>query len=76
MNEKMNDVSEVLKNLTMQDFLAFGLHDLAYIREVDTQEGPGYAVRSADGQTLSVIQSREEAESLIAHNELRSVTVH
>ncbi|MEZ5813921.1 MAG: DUF1150 family protein [Alphaproteobacteria bacterium] len=71
-----NSVSEILKNLSAQDFLSFGMHDIAYVRAVDIEGRTGYAVHAADGTPLSVLSSMDEALRVIAHNDLETAVVH
>ncbi len=75
MTYKTNDVSQILKGLSSQDFLAFGVQNLAYIKEVQIDNETAFAVQAADGTPLSVIHSREEAESVIQGNDMKSITV-
>lgn len=68
--------SEVLKKLSAQDFLTFGMHDVAYIRRVHVDGRDGFAVHAADGTPLSVLDSLDEAQTIIQHNDLESAVLH
>ena len=68
--------SEVLKKLSAQDFLTFGMHDVAYIRPVHVDGRDGFAVHAADGTPLSVLDSLDEAQTIIQHNDLESAALH
>ena len=65
-----------LKNLSAQDFLTFGMHDVAYVRKVDVDGQATYAVHAADGTPLSVLDTIGEALHIIHHNDLESAAVH
>lgn len=70
------DAKSTLKNLSHQDFLNFGLHHIAYIKPVVSDEGPAYAIHAADGTALSVLDSLDSAIHLARHNNLFPVTIH
>lgn len=67
---------ESLKNLSAQDFLTFGMHDVAYIRRVSVDGEHGFAIHAADGTPLSVMGSLAEARDVIHHNDLESAALH
>ena len=47
-----------VKGLSSQEFLQLGMDYIAYIKPVEAEgERIGYAVQSADGQTLSIEES-------------------
>jgi len=71
-----NSQSKTLRKLSAQDFLSFGMHDIAYVREVDIDGKSGYAVHAADGTPLSVLNSLNEALHIIAHNDLETAILH
>ncbi len=71
-----NSTSKILKNLSAQDFLSFGVHDVAYVREIDVDGQAGYAVHAADGTPLSVLNSLDEALNIIEHNDLETAILH
>lgn len=75
MSEKTVDVAEMLKGLSVQDFLAFGVHDIAYIKQIEVDDEIAYAVHAADGTPLSVIKELQEAEFLIQDKDLSYTTV-
>lgn len=72
----LDNSTQILKNLSPQDFLTFGMHDVAYIRKVVVDDKVGFAVHAADGTPLSVMDSMDEAVSIIHHNELETAIIH
>lgn len=79
MNEdrKSLDVVDILKNLTKQDFLHFGVHEIAYIRPVSGKNNkPEYAVHKADGALLSKLDTVDSAKLLVHQHDLHAVTLH
>ena len=73
---KTDDVQKVLKNLSTQDFLAIGMHEVAYIRKVEADGQDAYTVHAADGTPLSVLDSYEEALHVIRQNDLETAIIH
>ena len=74
-----NDRSDVLKELSVQDFLDVGLNQIAYIRCLETAEdnsAVSYAVHAADGSQISVMNSYDTAVAAIHINDLFPVTLH
>ena len=47
--------AEILKNISSQDFLNFGMQDLAYVREVQEDGQTRFAIHAANGMPLSVV---------------------
>lgn len=76
MNSNDIDARSALKNLSHQDFLNFGVHQIAYIKPIRLDEGQGYAIHAADGTALSVMDSLDGAIMLARHNNLYPVTIH
>ncbi len=76
MIHKDNTEIKLLKNLSPQDFLSLGVHDIAYVREIDVDGKASYAVHAADGTPLSVLKSLNEALHIIEHNDLETAILH
>ncbi len=79
MDINQEDTSDLLKELSLQDFLDVGLNQVAYIRRLETletQEGNSYAVYAADGSQISLMDSYETAVDAIRINDLFPVTLH
>lgn len=65
-----------LKNLNSQDFLNFGIQQVAYIRPVFIEDRTAYAIHAADGTPLSVMDTLDTAMIVVRHNDLEPATVH
>lgn len=76
MNSHEPDARSALRNLSHQDFLNFGVHQIAYIKPIRMEEGQAYAIHAADGTALSVMDSLDGAILLAKHNNLYPVTIH
>lgn len=67
---------DVLKELSPQDFLTFGMHDVAYVREVEVEGEKAFAIHAANGQTLSVVDSHMDAVGVIEQNGFETTSLH
>jgi hypothetical protein len=79
MTQKMHDIAgthQSLKNISLRDFLNFGVQQIAYIRPVRVENKVAYAIHAADGTPLSVMESMDTAIIVVRHNELEPATVH
>lgn len=76
MNSHEPDARLALRNLSHQDFLNFGVHQIAYIKPVHGEQGQAYAIHAADGTALSIMDSLDGAILLAKHNNLYPVTIH
>ena len=64
---------DLLKELTIQDFLDVGLDQVAYIKCADDKS---FSVHAADGSQISVMDTYDTAVAAIRVNDLFPVTVH
>lgn len=81
MNDKPEEIvsdknREFLMNLSAQDFLSFGVRDLAYVRPVVLEGRQVYAVHAANGIPLSVAEDFMSAVGMINDNDLHAVALH
>lgn len=66
---------EILKNLSNQDFLLFGINQIAYIRPTHVMGRDAFALHGADGAALAVIESFEGAVIAARQNDMEPVTL-
>ena len=62
--------------LSQQDFLAFGLNDVAYLRDVETEDGAAVGIFAADGTRMAVMKDFPSAEAAVRQNEMEPLSVH
>lgn len=74
--DKTHTAQAILKDLTKQDFLNFGIQQVAYIRPIQVQNRKAYAIHAADGTPLSVMDTFDTAMIAVRHNDLEPATVH
>ncbi len=65
-----------LHAMTNGDFAVFGNGEFAYIRQVSVNGEDAFAVHSADGLTLAVINDRDVAVAVVRQNELEPLSLH
>ncbi|CAO3416753.1 DUF1150 family protein [Azospirillum doebereinerae] len=72
----MNSTLTQLRQLSTQDFAAFGVDHVAYIRPVEVEGVTAYSIHAADGTPLSVLPEREVAFAAVVQNDLEPLSVH
>lgn len=75
-DHKNIESSNILKALSKQDFLNFGMQQVAYIRPVRIKDRDAYAIHAADGTPLSVMDTMDTALIAVRHNDLEPIRVH
>ena len=68
--------STAFRLLSSNDWQAFGVDEVAYIRQVLVKGERGFAIHAADGTPLTVAATEELAIATIRHNDMEPVTVH
>jgi hypothetical protein len=76
MTKNFETLHEHLKQISTQDFLALGAQDIAYVRPVQAEGQRAYAIHAADGRSLAVVKSENQALATIRQNDLEAVMVH
>jgi len=62
--------------LSSQDFAAFGVDLMAYVKPVSVDGNPGFAIHAADGTQLTVVVGRANAFATVRRHEMEPVSVH
>ncbi len=67
-------------NLPAQEFLAFGLRDVAYVKPIAIGEGEAarvvFAIHTANGAAVGAAESRELAFAAVRQNGLEPLSLH
>ena len=66
---------QILRNLSNQDFLAFGVNQIAYIKPSKVMGRPVYTLHGADGSALAVIDNFDTAVMTVRQNDMEPVTL-
>lgn len=64
------------QRLSPQDFAAFGVDLVAYVKPVTLDGAPGYAIHAADGTELTIVAGRDAAFAAVRRHEMEPVSVH
>lgn len=71
----MEEGRQLLRNLSNQDFLAFGVNQIAYIKPIKVLDKKAFALYGADGAALAVIDNFESAMMAVHQNDMEAVTL-
>lgn len=72
----MNPTTEFFRTLSPQDFAAFGVNDIAYVKQVRHPGGTGFAIHAADGTPLTIVANLPVAVATVRQHEMEPVSVH
>ena len=75
-NTKNDKSATVLMDLALRDLANLGIGELAYIKQVEVEGKPAFAVHGANGQPLAVVTDRELAFAVTRQNDLEPLSVH
>lgn len=66
----------IVRDLSPEDFAAFGVDHLAYVKPVLVNGVAAFAIHAADGTPLTVLPDRDIASAAVIQNDLEPVSVH
>ncbi|WP_119679503.1 DUF1150 family protein [Indioceanicola profundi] len=72
----MNPTTLFLRQLSPQDFAAFGLNDVAYVKRIERDGAAGFAIHAADGTPLTVVPNEQLALATVRQNDMEALSVH
>jgi len=72
----MNITAPIMRQLSPEDFAAFGVDNVAYVKPVLVNGVTAFAVHAADGTPLTVLPDREVASAAVRQNDLEPMSVH
>lgn len=76
MNPSSPQQPEMLRTLSPQDFLTYGLSHIAYIRPIKVEGQAAWALHAADGTVLTIQNKAGLATVLARQNDLEPVALH
>lgn len=76
MNTTTNKATAMLRQLSPQDFAAFGVDHVAYVRPVTIEGVDAFSVHAADGTPLTVLPKRDVAFAAIRQNDMEPLSLH
>lgn len=74
----MNTTATTRQQMSNQDFLAFGLEDIAYVKPLDGEgdEEGVFGIFAADGTRMAVMASEDVALATIRQHDLEPQRLH
>lgn len=72
----MNLLHEQLRQMTPETFAHLGEHDVVYIKPVAEEGALGFAIHSAAGQELAILESWEAALTAALANNMQPARLH
>lgn len=74
--DQEQNITDLLKGLSHNDFLTLGIENVAYVREVVDGHDQAYVVHAADGSILSVMETLPSALEVVQDSNLSPVRLH
>ena len=65
-----------LKTIPADDWAAFAVDHVAYVKRIEMNGQVGYAIHAADGTPITVMDKRDVAMAAIRQNGLEPASVH
>jgi hypothetical protein len=65
-----------IRQLSPQQLMQLGVSQIAYVKQVDTEAGVGFAIHAADGTPMAIAADREVAFAAIRQHEMLPALVH
>ncbi len=65
-----------LKQLSQNDWLAFGLNEVAYLKPATVNGQPIFAIHAADGSQLALVATRDIGLAAMHQHDLEPVALH
>jgi hypothetical protein len=76
MNEATKMQLEKPQPMTMPEFSQLGVGHLAYVRAIQFNGMPAFAIYSAAGQQLAVVPTRDAAIGLVRQHDMEPASLH
>ena len=64
------------EQMTAQELAVLGVQAVAYVKPIEAEGKPAFAIHAADGTEMAVVASRDLAFAVIRQNEMEGVSVH
>ena len=70
----MNTVDRM--SMTSQELAVLGMQNVAYVKPIEAEGKPAYAICAADGTQMALAASRDLAFAVIRQNDMEPASVH
>jgi hypothetical protein len=71
----MNEIARI-RQMSARELALFGMQDIAYIKRVEVDGSPAYAVHAADGTQIAVLANRDVAFATVRQHDLDPLSLH
>ncbi|MCB9957068.1 MAG: hypothetical protein H6843_00460 [Rhodospirillaceae bacterium] len=68
--------TELARTLSGQDFAAYGMGEIAYVRPAVVNGQPAYAIIGADGSIITAFPTLAAARGAIIQNDMEPLSLH
>ena len=65
-----------IRHLSVEQLAQLGMSQLAYVKPIEVNGAPGFAIHAADGTPMAVAADREVAIAAIVQHEMMPALVH
>jgi hypothetical protein len=65
-----------IRELSSQDFLMLGINDVAYVKKELREEREVFVIHSADGNSITTMNSNDIAFAAVRQNGMEPLSVH
>jgi hypothetical protein len=62
--------------MTRQDLQSWGVDHVAYVKTIEYEGKPAYAIHAADGTQMAIVGKREVAFAAVRQHDLEPVSAH
>ena len=70
------DGATIVAQMSATEFAELGLGDVAFIKVTEVDGETAYAIHTADGNPVAVVNNRDTAFATVIQNNLQPVSVH
>jgi hypothetical protein len=65
-----------VRELSPQDFLMLGINDIAYVKKELQEKREVFVIHSADGSSITAMDSHDVAFAAVRQNDMEPLSVH
>lgn len=69
-------VPQATPPMSLHDFTEWGVREVAYIKKIEFQGKPAFAIFAANGHQLAVTENLDAAHGLLFQNDLEPFNLH
>ena len=68
--------THIARTVTEQNFATFGLGEIAFVRQVEINGHPAFAIIGADGAAITAYPSADAARGAIIQEDMEPLSLH